>query len=130
MKRILVASFVLVTLIACGGNDSKDGKKEEKTDNSGTSDISSNPDYQKGLALVGQSDCFTCHTVSEPKTGPTYTDVANKYAGGGDSAFNYLVHKIINGGTGVWGQVPMIPHPQVSEEDAKAMVKYILLLKK
>jgi len=130
MKKIIIASFAVLAFAACGGNDSKDSKDEKKDNTTAGSDLSSNPDYQKGLDLVSNSDCFTCHTPTEPKTGPTYRDVANKYASGGDSAVNYLVHKIINGGTGVWGQTPMIPHPQISEQDATAMVKYILLLKK
>jgi cytochrome c len=134
MKKIIVVSFVIFALAACGGNDSKegkDGKKAETKDNSsGNSELSSNPDYQKGLAIVAKNDCFTCHAIDEPKVGPTYVDVANKYAGGGDSIVNYLSNKIRSGGTGVWGQTPMTPHPQVNEEDAKAMVKYILSLKK
>jgi cytochrome c len=134
MKKIIVASFVIFALAACGGNDSKDSKdvkKEGTKDNSSEgSELSSNPDYQKGLAIVAKNDCFTCHAISEAKVGPTYVDVANKYAAGGDSIVNYLSNKVRNGGTGVWGQTPMTPHPQVTEEDAKAMVKYILLLKK
>jgi cytochrome c len=43
---------------------------------------------------------------------------------------NYLENKIINGGTGVWGQVPMTPHPELSKEDVTALVKYIMLFKK
>ena len=131
MKKIIVASFAIFSLAACGGNDSgKEGKKEETKDNAASSDASSNPNYQKLLDVVGKSDCFTCHAISEPKIGPTYMDVANKYAAGGDSAANYLVNKIKNGGTGVWGQTPMTPHPQLSDDDIKEMVKYILLLKK
>ena len=131
MKKIIVASFAIFALAACGGNDSgKDGKKEGTKDNAANSDASSDPNYQKLLEVVGKSDCFTCHAISEAKIGPTYTDVANKYAGGGDSAANYLVNKIKNGGTGVWGQTPMTPHPQLSDDDIKEMVKYILLLKK
>ena len=55
-------------------------------------------------------------------------DVAKKYAGS-DTAIAYLSHKIIAGGQGVWGTVPMTPHPAVAQADAEQMVKYILLLK-
>ena len=131
MKKIIVASFAILALAACGGNDSgKDGKKEESKENAGSPDASSDPNYQKLLDVVGKSDCFTCHAISETKIGPTYMDVANKYADKGDSAVHYLVDKIKNGGTGVWGQTPMTPHPQLSDEDIREMVKYILLLKK
>lgn len=127
MKRIIVLSFALVALAACGGNDSKENKDEKKD---AGSDLSKNPDYQKGLGLITNSNCLTCHRVDEPLTGPTYRDVANKYSSGSDSVINYLADKIINGGSGVWGQVPMLPHPEINKDDAKAMVKYILLLKK
>ena len=92
--------------------------------------LSSNPDYQKGLELIGRYQCIACHKVDEKLTGPTYREVANKYAGADDAQVSSLADKIIKGGFGVWGEVPMTPHPNVSEEDAKAMVKYILLLKK
>ena len=130
MKKIIVASFVVFALAACGGSDSKENKEEKKDNTTAGSDLSSNPDYQKGLEAISKSNCKTCHKVDEPLTGPAFQEVANKYASGGDSAVHYLTDKIINGGTGVWGQVPMTPHPELSKEDVTAMVKYILLLKK
>ena len=123
----------MVVLAACGSNDSKTSTSDTKDTAAvekpaATNDISANPDYQKGLALIAQSDCLTCHKVSEKLTGPSYQEVANKYAGS-DTAMNYLVGKIIKGGKGVWGAVPMTPHPLLSETDVQQMVKYILLLK-
>ena len=125
---------LLILLAACGSNDNK-SSTTNSTDSTAvekpaaTNDISSNPDYQKGLALIAQSDCLTCHKVSEKVTGPAYQEVANRYAGS-DTAIKYLVNKIIKGGKGVWGTVPMTPHPLLAEADAQQMVKYILLLKK
>lgn len=124
---------LLVLLAACGSNDNKNSTGSDKDTTAAekpaaANDITSNPDYQKGLALIGQSDCLTCHKVSEKLTGPAYQDVANKYAGS-DTAVKYLVNKIIKGGKGVWGTVPMTPHPLLAEADVEAMVKYILLLK-
>lgn len=126
MKRILLPIIVLALLTACGSNNSKE--KGETTEN--TNDISQNPDYQKGLALVSKNDCFTCHKIDEPLTGPPYRDVANKYAGMPDTIVQHLAKKIIEGGAGNWGQVFMTPHPGISEADAETMVRYILLLKK
>jgi len=126
MKKILLICFVIAALIACNSNS---GTKEEKKENE-ASDVSKNPDYQKGLDLVAKSDCFTCHKIDELLTGPSYREVANKYANEPDTIVTHLAHKIIEGGSGVWGQVPMTPHPAISEDDAKAMVKYVLLLKK
>jgi cytochrome c len=124
MKKFIIVSFTVFALTACGGNDSKENKD--------VSDITQNPDYKKGFALVSdpKNNCLTCHRIDEPLTGPPYRDVANKYAPASDSVINRLAQKVINGGTGVWGQVPMTPHPGLSEDDARAMVKYIMTLKK
>jgi cytochrome c len=91
--------------------------------------LSSNPDYTKGLALIGKSDCLTCHKANEKNIGPAYKDVAEKYENTEENV-KMLAGKIIKGGSGVWGNIPMTPHPTVSQEDAEAMVKYIFLLKK
>jgi cytochrome c len=91
--------------------------------------LSDNPDYQKGLALVGKSDCLTCHKVDEKNIGPSYRDVAAKYENT-DENVKMLAGKIIKGGSGVWGAIPMTPHPALSQEDAEALAKYVLLLKK
>lgn len=114
-------------LIACSSSSSKNDKKET---NNNLADITQNPDYQKGLALVSKADCFTCHKIDEPLTGPPYREVANKYANMPDTIVDYLAKKIISGGSGNWGAVMMVPHAGVSMDDARAMVKYILLLKK
>ena len=133
MKKITILSFIVLALSACNNEGSKEGTKdstattEKKED---ASDLSNNPDYQKGVALIGQSDCLTCHKIEEKLQGPSYRDVANKYASLPDTIVTHLAGKIIKGGSGVWGEVPMTPHPALSEEDAKSMVKYILLLKK
>jgi cytochrome c len=132
MKKIIIITFVIaVSLIACNSGGSKEEKKEVATEEKKeAAEPSDNPDYQAGLAVVAKSDCLTCHKVDEKITGPTYRDVANKYAGMPDTIITHLAHKIINGGTGVWGEVPMVGHPALSQADAEAAVKYILLLKK
>lgn len=82
-----------------------------------------------GEALVKKSDCLACHNVSQKIVGPAYKNVAAKYAAT-DENIALLADKIINGGSGVWGAVPMSPHPALSKADATEMVKYILSLKK
>src|SRR5204862_469179 len=84
-------------------------------------------DYS-GWAVM-EWECFTCHKIDEKNIGPAWRDVAAKYAGQG-TAVKYLAHKIINGGSGVWGQVPMAAHPTLSEDDAETVAKYVLMLKK
>lgn len=128
MKKYLFIISAVAILLACGGSDSGN-KKETGKKETVVSDISQNPDYKAGLALVSKSDCLTCHKIDEKLTGPPYRDVANKYAGLPDTIVTHLAGKIIKGGNGVWGEVMMLPHPAISQADAETMVKYILLLK-
>jgi len=81
------------------------------------------------LELVSGSDCFTCHKIAEKNIGPAWQDVAAKYTDQ-DTAVQYLAKKIIKGGAGVWGEVPMVPHPALTPADAESIAKYVLLLKK
>ncbi len=128
MRKILCTLSTAFLLVACGGGETK---KEASTSTaaSETPKPSDNPDYSKGLALVAGSDCLTCHKVGEKNIGPAYQEVAAKYENTNDNV-KMLAEKIIKGGSGNWGAIPMTAHPQLSQEDAEAMVKYILLLKK
>jgi cytochrome c len=131
MKKLMIILSAAALVFACN-NEAKEEKKETpaaEVKPEPPKDNTQNPDYQKGLALVAQSDCLTCHKVDEKIIGPTYREVANKYGSMPDTIIGYLAKKVITGGSGNWGEALMIPHPQVSEEDAKTMVKYILLLK-
>lgn len=87
------------------------------------------PIYIKGLEKLKASDCTTCHMVERKIVGPSYAEVAAKYESTEENV-SMLAAKVIAGGVGVWGEVPMPPHPTLSEEDAKDMVRYVLLLKK
>jgi len=127
MKKVLGTIAAVIVLMACGGN--KENKTAEATTASSASSLSSNPDYTKGLELIAKSDCLTCHKANEKNIGPAYKDVAAKYDNS-DATIKLLSEKIIKGGSGVWGAIPMTPHPALKQEDAEAMVKYILLLKK
>ncbi|OSZ79989.1 cytochrome c class I [Chitinophagaceae bacterium IBVUCB2] len=130
MKKIIISFAVVTFLTSCGGGEDKKADSGSDKKETAVEDVSKNPVYQKGLELIAGSDCLTCHKVDEPLTGPSYRDVANKYAAAGDTIVAHLAGKIINGGKGVWGEVFMTPHASLSKEDAEAMVKYILLLKK
>src|SRR5690606_9021649 len=81
----------------------------------------------RGLALIEGSDCLSCHKVDTKLIGPSYQEVAAKYT---EADIDKLAQKILDGGKGVWGDIPMTAHPGLSNEDAKQMVKYILSLKK
>lgn len=129
MKKYLVSLSLLAILAACGGSEEKKDTAAAPAATTASDDLSNNPDYVKGLELIGKSDCLTCHKVSDNLIGPSYKAVAEKYENT-DENVTMLAGKIIKGGQGVWGSVPMTAHPAISEEDAKAMVKYIFLLKK
>jgi cytochrome c551/c552 len=79
--------------------------------------------------LMAKYDCATCHRVDEKLQGPSYIEIANKYAAQSGSV-KYLTDKIINGSTGVWGTVPMNAHPGMPKDDADKISRYILSLKK
>ena len=79
-------------------------------------------------ALAKSKNCLACHAVDKKVVGPAYKEVAAKYAGQKD-AVDKLSQKVIKGGGGVWGQVPMPANPQVNEAEAKQLVQWILGLK-
>ena len=128
MRKILYTLSAAILLVACGGGETKK-ESTETTTAAPENKLSDNPDYSKGLALVAGSDCLTCHKVAEKNIGPAYQDVAAKYENTDDN-IEMLAGKIIKGGSGNWGAIPMTAHAQLSQDDAEAMVKYILLLKK
>lgn len=132
MKRIIITAMAFAALIACNSNGGNADKKADTPTEgkAADTDITQLPEYQEGLELISKSDCLTCHKVDEKLTGPSYREVANKYASQAPGVIPELAEKIVKGGSGVWGEVPMLPHPAISQGDAEKMVKYILLLKK
>lgn len=78
-----------------------------------------------GQELAQQKGCLACHKVDMKIVGPSFQDIAAKYKGD-DSAVAMLVVKVREGGSGNWGQVPMPANPAVSEDDAKALVEWVL----
>lgn len=141
MKKYLII-LASAFLFACGneGGDKTETRTEAKTDTQTTADAGATTtqpsfppgitqaDYDKGLQLIAGSDCLTCHKINEKFQGPSYVEVANKYEPTEEN-IKMLAGKIIAGGQGVWGSIPMTPHDGMPEEDAKTMVKYIMTLK-
>jgi cytochrome c len=78
-----------------------------------------------GADLAKAKNCLACHAVANKVVGPAYKDVAAKYAGQKD-AEGKLVQKVLKGGSGVWGAVPMPANAQVSEAEAHTLVKWVL----
>jgi len=78
--------------------------------------------------LIEAKDCITCHTIDTRLIGPPFITVSRKYDATAEN-IDRLSLKIINGGIGVWGDVPMTPHTSLTQEEAKKIVTLILSLK-
>jgi cytochrome c len=122
MKKYFVFAALCSTVIACNSSDNKGGE-QKPADNAANSAAN-----DKALEMIGSSDCMTCHKLTEKNIGPAYSEVAKKYEAT-DANIETLAHKVINGGTGNWGSLPMTPHPTLSLDSAKEMVRYILSIK-
>jgi cytochrome c len=139
-SKQLVATFFLALLLdGCGG--SGENKPAAATDTTAASTSTApassgaaNESNDKALELIGSSDCTTCHRLNQASSGsnigPAYDQVAAKYSPAADTTVDRLIKKVISGGSGIWGTVPMTPHPQLQPTDVKIMVTYILSLKK
>jgi len=90
-------------------------------------DVNAAVNAAKAEQLAGKYNCLTCHAVDKKLIGPAYKDVARKYAGD-KSAIAKLEHKVKNGGSGVWGAIPMPPN-NVPGADIKTLVEWVLSLK-
>jgi cytochrome c len=143
MKKVFAVLCISAVITACGGN-SKTGsadstaaanqtakQSESSTDTNAnkTGTETSGAPASPGAKLLAASDCLTCHKVDIKVIGPAYQDVAAKYPAT-EANIDTLANKVIRGGKGNWGDVPMAAHPTISQSDAKEMVKYILSLKK
>ena len=77
------------------------------------------------MTLATTKNCMACHAVDKKLVGPSYKDIAAKYAGQAD-AVDKLAAKVVKGGSGVWGPVPMPANTQINDADAKKLVAWIL----
>jgi len=75
--------------------------------------------------LANKKNCMACHQIDKKLVGPAYKDVAAKYAGNKEAA-EMLAQKIMKGGAGVWGPVPMPANPQVNEAEARQLAAWVL----
>jgi cytochrome c len=128
-KTIYYAGITMMAavFVACGSK--KETKNtEEYVANESAAEAPSSPDViALGESLVKANDCKTCHHPINKIIGPAHTDVAKKYEFT-KANVEMLAQKIIKGGVGVWGQVPMNPHPDLSPADAEKMARYVLSL--
>lgn len=124
MKKYFVFAALCSTVIACNSSDNKGGE-QKPADATASANNAAN---EKALEMIAGLDCTTCHKINEKNIGPAYTEVAKKYEAT-DANIETLAHKVITGGSGNWGALPMSPHPTLSLDSAKEMVRYILSLK-
>jgi cytochrome c len=138
MKKLLVlillAGVSTWTITSCGSKKKDEAKTEEANDDynayeSADSQKSSSTEdlINQGKALVDQNDCKTCHHPTNKIIGPSHTDVAKKYEFT-QANVTLLAAKIKKGGQGVWGQIPMTAHPDITDADAEKMAMYVLSL--
>ncbi|MBL0133648.1 MAG: c-type cytochrome [Chitinophagaceae bacterium] len=126
MKKVLLVMSAAVLLYACGGEGTK-APETTATPETKTTPAAAAAE-EKGLNILASLDCTTCHKINEKSIGPAYMDVSKKYEAT-EANIDSLAHKVIKGGTGVWGTVPMTPHPNLSLDSAREVVKYVLSLK-
>ncbi|MCJ8209609.1 c-type cytochrome [Mucilaginibacter sp. RS28] len=86
-------------------------------------------EIEEGKTLISKSDCLACHNVDAKLVGPSYSSIAQKYPQD-QATVAALSEKVAKGGSGVWGTVPMTPHPALASADINKMVAYVLSLKK
>ena len=139
MKNLILTAVVLAfTLTSCG--DKKNTEIVDQAESNvmipepkpiDSAAMASNSETatpeSEGLKLIEGADCLACHKNDAKLVGPSYQDVADKYT---EADIDHLATKIIEGGKGVWGEIPMTAHAGMSKENAQKMVKYILSLKK
>jgi cytochrome c len=136
MKKLTyIFGCLTLALASCGSPDSGNKTETASTAENNPATAENNTataesgGVHKGKQLIEKSDCLGCHNETTKVVGPAYVEVAAKYPMS-ELNVDELADKIIRGGNGVWGEVPMTPHPNLSKEDAKEMVNYILSLKK
>lgn len=137
----MIALFIIFstcTFPECGSRDAGQATREDSTVFKKNSKVQPLPgsnekllasEVQQGQVLIAYSDCYSCHAIDIKANGPSFKDIAKRYPAN-EGYINLLARKVIVGGSGIWGYPVMTPHPDLSEEHAKLMVKYILSLER
>lgn len=125
MKKILLSAALLI-MASCSNKQESAVSPETQPTPTAVAPAPATPAHP-GQTLMEASDCMSCHKTEEKFIGPSYSEIAAKYT---EADAEMLAGKIVEGGSGNWGEVMMTPHPNMSKEDAKKMVQYILTLKK
>lgn len=124
MKNVLLI-FLMIAIASCGNNNSTPTEQNAKpTATVNNEDVSA-------TAMFKSTDCGTCHKRTENFVGPSFTEIATRYANAADTTIAQLAATIIHGSSGKWkGSLSaMTAHPSLSQTEATDMVKYILQVK-
>ncbi len=126
-KKLII--FICLSIAFYGANAQNKPAKSSEKKVSEKKVKASKEEVQEGISIMAKSDCFACHQVDEKSIGPSYLEIANKYALT-EGNLNALGTKIIKGGSGSWGTMPMSPHASITPEQSHKIVKYILTISK
>ncbi len=127
--RILCVFFCTLFAFACqeAEKPATPVKKDYIKKIPGNDEVIPIADIRRGEVLIAYSDCYECHTRDHRSKGPAFRDIARRYPIN-SGYIKLLSLRVIQGGSGAWGNSVMLPHPQLSSEDAETMVKFILSL--
>ena len=131
MKKLFIILSFGMAVVACNSSGEGEAKSPEAGSGKAKDTVAAAapaPVDDKGLELIGSNDCTTCHALDKKMIGPAYIDVSKKNEPTEEN-ITMLIGKVKKGGQGVWGSIPMTPHPDLAEADARIMIKYILSLK-
>lgn len=82
-------------------------------------------DAGDGVRVARSNACMGCHAVDRKLVGPSFMQIAERYKND-QQAVPKLVKKVKDGGSGVWGAIPMPAHPRMNDADAKSVVQWVL----
>jgi cytochrome c len=123
---ILVATSLVI--YSCGSKKETTNAEDYGTPKEeAAAPVTASDAITQGESLVKASDCKTCHHSVNKIIGPSHTDVAKKYDFT-KANVEMLAGKIIKGGSGVWGEIPMAAHADITQADAEKMARYVLSL--
>jgi cytochrome c len=128
MNRTLIIPAILFAIVSTCASQGFAQTKKPAAAAKKTAGAALSPDAAAGKALIAKSDCMACHKLDVKLVGPGFKQIAKKYPANEENT-NTLAKKVVEGGSGVWGAIPMSPHPALSVDDAKKIVTYILSVK-
>ncbi|MBB6501279.1 c-type cytochrome [Pedobacter cryoconitis] len=130
-KTLLILGCFSLAIASCGnpGASKSEGSAAATSDTETTVKAQTPSEMLPGEKLIATADCVGCHNKTQKVIGPAYVDIAAKYPSN-DENISKLADVVIKGSKGTWGDLPMTPHPNLSKDDAKQMVTWILSLKK